>query len=59
MVVELILHLTCLVPLAWLFGVVLGGGLIAMWAAAALYILLLAAIMGWKFAEGSWKHISI
>jgi multidrug resistance protein, MATE family len=59
MVVEGILHLSCLVPLSWLFGVWLEGGLLGIWAAAALYVLLLAAIMGWKFAEGSWKHITL
>ncbi len=59
MVVEAVLHVTCLVPLAWLLGVYLDGGLVGLWAAAALYVLLLAAIMGWKFAGGSWKHISL
>lgn len=59
MVVEGILHCSCLAPLAWLFGVWMEGGLIGIWAAAALYVFLLAAVMGWKFAEGSWKHISL
>src|SRR5688572_12066837 len=58
MMVEGILHVLCLVPFSWLFGVVFGGGLIGIWTAVALYVVLLAAIMGWKFVEGSWKHIS-
>jgi MATE family multidrug resistance protein len=59
MLVELVLHLTCLVPLAWLFGVVWGGGLVGVWASAGLYVLLSAAIMGAKFAEGRWKTIEL
>jgi len=59
MVVELVLHLTCLVPLAWLFGVYLEGGLMGVWAAAGLYVVLLAVVMGAKFATGSWKTIKL
>ena len=29
------------------------------WMGAFVYILLLCAIMGWKFAEGAWKEIKI
>jgi Na+-driven multidrug efflux pump len=47
------------VPLAWLFGVVWGGGLVGVWASAALYVLLSAAVMGAKFAEGRWKPIEL
>lgn len=57
--VELILHFTCLVPLAWLFGVVLEGGLFGVWSAAATYILLMATLMAWKFREGKWKLIKL
>ena len=59
MAVELILHFTCLVPLAWLFGVVLGGGLVGIWLAAVLYITLLASVMSWKFASGDWARIRL
>jgi putative MATE family efflux protein len=59
MIVEGILHLSCLVPLSWLLGVVLGGGLAGIWAAAAIYIVLLASLMGWKFAQGSWRTIRL
>jgi putative MATE family efflux protein len=57
MVVEGILHLVCLVPLAWLFGVILEGGLVGIWCAACLYVVLLALIMGWKWQEGRWRTI--
>jgi MATE family multidrug resistance protein len=59
MMVEGILHIGCLVPLSWLFGVYLGGGLVGVWSAAALYVTLLTLIMGWKFSEGSWRHIEL
>jgi MATE family multidrug resistance protein len=59
MVVEGILHIGCLVPLSWALGVALGGGLTGIWCAAAVYILLLAVIMGHKFAGGSWKTIRL
>jgi multidrug resistance protein, MATE family len=59
MTVEGILHITCLMPLSWLLGVFLDGKLVGVWSAAALYVVLLATIMGWKFAEGSWKNIRL
>jgi len=59
MVVELILHFTCLVPLAWLLGITFGFGLVGIWSAAAAYVLLLTLIMVWKFARDDWQHIKI
>lgn len=59
MVAELILHFTCLVPLAWILGITLKLGLIGIWLAAVTYVVLLAATMAWKFARGEWKVIKI
>lgn len=59
MIVELILHFTCLMPLAWLFGVTLGGGLPGIWASAIVYVVGLAAAMVWKFWRGDWKTTRI
>jgi putative MATE family efflux protein len=59
MIVELILHFTCLVPLAWILGITFELGLIGIWTAAAAYILLLAIVMSWKFRTGDWKQIHI
>jgi MATE family, multidrug efflux pump len=59
MIVEGTLHLSCLVPLAWLFGIVLDGGLAGVWCAACLYVVLLALIMGWKWRQGTWAKIVI
>ncbi len=59
MYVELILHFTCLVPLAWVLGVILEGGLFGVWLAAFIYIFLMAVLMAWKFHEGKWKQIKL
>jgi putative MATE family efflux protein len=59
MFVEFGLHFFCLVPLAYLFGIVMGWGVLGVWMGAFAYIVLLCTIMGWKFAEGAWKEIRI
>ncbi len=59
MIVELILHFTCLVPLAWLLGITMGYGLVGIWSAAISYIVLLATATSVKFAMGGWKSIRI
>jgi len=59
MFVEFGLHFFCLVPLAYLCGIIFGWGVLGVWMGAFAYILLLCSIMGWKFAEGAWKEIRI
>lgn len=59
MVAELVLHFTCLVPLAWVLGITLGFGLVGIWCAAVSYIVLLSATMVWKFSRGDWKGIRL
>ena len=59
MVVELILHFTCLVPLAWILGITLNFGLVGIWSAAVVYVIGLTIAMVVKFAGGSWKKIEI
>ena len=59
MVAEFIMHFTCLVPLAYLFGVVLNGGLIGVWSSIVAYSVLASIVMGVKFSTGSWKKIRI
>ncbi|MGZ3439685.1 MAG: MATE family efflux transporter [Polyangia bacterium] len=59
MKVEFGLHFFCLVPLAYLFGIYFGWGVLGVWMGAFAYIILLCTIMGWKFAEGAWKEIQI
>ncbi|MFO0611739.1 MAG: MATE family efflux transporter [Polyangiaceae bacterium] len=59
MVIELILHFGCLVPLAWVLGVTFKLGLTGLWSAAITYIVLLAIAMAVKFRAGGWKNIKI
>jgi MATE family multidrug resistance protein len=59
MMVELVLHFTCLVPLAYVLGIVFEGGLIGIWTAAVVYVALLSSAMVWKFASGDWKAIKL
>jgi len=59
MIVELILHFSCLVPLAWLFGITLGWGLVGIWAAGVVYAVVLATVMTFKFRSGDWKTIEL
>src|SRR5450432_155575 len=59
MIVELVLHFTCLVPLAYILGITLHGGLVGIWSAAVVYVILLSAAMIWKFASGDWKSIKL
>lgn len=59
MIVELVLHFTCLVPLAWVLGITLRMGLIGIWIAGVIYVILLSAIMVWKFRSGDWKKIQL
>ena len=59
MIVELVLHFGCLVPLAWLLGITFGFGLPGIWAAATTYVVLLTAVMVYKFRSGDWQGIRL
>jgi MATE family multidrug resistance protein len=47
------------VPLAYLMGIVLGGGLTWAWAAGGVHVLLLSATLVWRFRSGAWRTIVI
>jgi putative MATE family efflux protein len=59
MIVELVLRFLCLVPLAWLLGIVWELGLVGIWTSALIYAVLLTAAMIWKFRSGDWKLIKV
>jgi MATE family multidrug resistance protein len=59
MIAELVLHFTCLMPLAWIFGITMGGGLPGIWSSVIVYALGLAGAMMWKFGQGAWKTTRI
>src|SRR5262249_49783522 len=58
-IAEFHLHFTCFVPLAWVLGIGLGFGLNGIWCACAVYMMLLAGVMSFKFRLGDWKKITI
>jgi len=59
MVVEGVLHFTCLIPMAYVFGIWMDGGLLGIWASAFLYAVLLTGVMAHRFAGGKWKAIKL
>jgi Na+-driven multidrug efflux pump len=46
-------------PLAWLLGIHLEGGLTAAWLGGALYVTFLAGILVFRFRSGAWRRIQI
>lgn len=48
-----------MIPLAYIFGFVLGYGMFGMWIALIIQELLLAAGTQWRFRSGRWKHHSL
>jgi len=46
-------------PLAWLFAVTLGGGVVGAWYAEFVFILTLASLFMWRWRHGAWKGIAI
>jgi MATE family multidrug resistance protein len=46
-------------PLAWLFAVTLGGGVVGAWYAEFVFICALAAALMWRFRAGVWKAMQI
>jgi len=59
MAVEGILHVVCLVPLAYLLAIVLNFNFLGIWMSASAYVIMLASILTWKFWEGKWKKIDV
>ncbi len=57
--VELGLHVLIMAPVGYLFGVGLDLGLMGIHAGVALYGVLMAAAMIWKFKRGDWKDLAI
>ncbi len=46
-------------PLGWLGGVALGGGLVGAWLGATVYVLALSAAMALRFRGGAWHEVKI
>jgi putative MATE family efflux protein len=59
MVVEMILHFVCLIPLTYLFSVILQWGITGLWMAGAIYVVSLATVMMLKFLGHSWMSTEL
>ncbi len=46
-------------PLSWLFGVGLGGGLVGAWLAGCVHVVALAAAFALRFRSGAWRRATI
>jgi len=46
-------------PLAWLFAVTLGGGVVGAWYAEFVFVLSLAAALALRFRSGAWRDVRI
>jgi MATE family multidrug resistance protein len=57
--VQTALAWTVRLPLAWLFAVTLGGGVVGAWYAEFVFILALSAALLWRFRSGAWHSIRI
>ena len=57
MVVEGCLHFICLIPLSYLVGIVMGGGVLGMWSIVIVYATALGTIMFIKLKAGGWKKV--
>jgi Na+-driven multidrug efflux pump len=47
------------VPLAYLLGVTLQGGLVSAWIGGTVYVAVLSATLVWRFRSGAWQRIEI
>jgi MATE family multidrug resistance protein len=57
--VEMVLGWGLLLPLAYLLGVVLEGGLMGAWYGSTIYIVVLAAMFVRRFHSRAWQQIKI
>ncbi|WP_394833206.1 MATE family efflux transporter [Pendulispora rubella] len=58
-VAQFLLVFFCLLPFAYVLGIVLNLGLTGIWAAACIYAGLAAVVMTLKFRAGAWKKIRL
>ena len=59
MVVEMILHIVCLMPLCYVLAITVKLGVWGAWIAMVAYIFALATSMYVKFRSGTWQHIHL
>ena len=59
MLVEVLTHWIIFLPLCWLLGVVLGGGVTGAWAALPAYIVSYSTLIYLKYKKGAWLLIKV
>jgi len=59
MFTEIFLNWGIFIPLAYVFGVVLDGGMVGAWLSLPVYLILYASIMVWRFKRGAWKRVRV
>lgn len=59
MLVEVLTHWVIFLPVSYLFGVVLGGGVVGAWLALPLYVVAYSFLMLWKYRNGSWMFLKV
>ncbi len=59
MKVELVLHFLCMIPLAYALGITARLGLMGMWLAVVVYVIILTLVLGYKFYQGEWKKVRV
>ncbi len=59
MFTEIFLNWGIFIPLAYVFGVVLDGGMVGAWLSLPVYLVLYASIMVWRFKRGAWKRVRV
>lgn len=47
------------IPLAYFFGIFLGGGIVGAWLSLPFYLILYSALMVWRFKHGAWKSVKV
>jgi putative MATE family efflux protein len=58
-VVQTSLAWTLRLPLAWLFAMTLGGGVVGAWYAEFVFVAVLSAAFVWRFRSGAWQRAEI
>lgn len=59
MIARIVLAWAVFTPISWVAILVFGGGVLTMMTAMIVYIALLAALFGFRFASGRWKNIEL
>jgi len=57
--IQIVLAWGLFLPLGWLGGVHLDGGLVGAWLGATVYVMVLASALALRFRSGAWRRVRI